>query len=1168
MNLLKLAGENSLGSKSFFRTKTEDVAIPEFLSQFVQFSPSNEPQTFGEKLSAIGNDLRRLEASLKSGNFELAYASQKAAELCGQEKKLLSELHSAPTTKDVFTLRAQQLQHLAKRRQICEKNLRYLEAERDSANCYTSSSNDQSKYREAYRQRYARIFNSDISHSERSMYLGLDYLSQMEPSIMNVSINFYVSDYTNGKANTSGQTAFPNSKDSRQNVFNFSEVSTFSRQLPQTSAFYFEVNSFPSPNHNSNLKIGWTLIPLLSLYEKGVPASGCFKLPLLKLPVRRNVVLEEICHVPRAGNALLFIRINTEAQFFQSDMSLFSRVKNPPKTDPYLPTLQNTIFSNEVPHVGTVHSNFLTEDRAQYRLPAIFKIPVQVDFAAREELNGHRQEVDRLRKLLVNQQNRLEKLMFIEGDAIDKLMKTEAKVVAQLKVNPFEFETPKMINKLEIEIVSLTAQMPKGGFLFKFGLYNGKDLALDVFGSPMEISTDVYKLLSPTDKEINIEFSQSFAADLEQMISELMAENKNLLLVIQVIGDEQKLLMWSFFYLGDEDENKVAKPKVGIFDEKLNAPRDDLPLFKDFKALKKSFIRFRIKVGVLSESELKNFNQIKKKPKVQESTPEPPKPVPEEPIKEMFPLPTVVDESKVKKIRPKKQNDKKKVNAENENKPYIRYEKKYRPVQFATRSIDIYFDQVKYLPDNVALIKPIVRIVDSMLEDRSDFESFLPNLESIVNCPVFNKKLTFNLTSTDETLYLLVKYMAIDEFCGKKEMKELGVSCFPILFVQEGSKILHSGNFEIPIYAQELRGSLHPESLEPMERIPGLTLLVRVRAADKGDEEMPSYAQGEYYNGMIPAPEILENELYSFRQSTPPTKISFKAKFVLKAFNVEVGDSPLEVQTALDELFYETTRITKNNIFSFAYFNKYQPQAGFSLKIEGIYQCKDPGLPICIVCPNPPGAFFKEVIQPDGCYLYCQPEWGSTLDHSKFRDSFLPITGVSYDRFSHLIISFLKLTFDSKNRPNLKTIGFSVLPLFSEENYINSGFFQLPLFKGTIDPETVQLMHLKGPLEVLLSAASAKKKGEKLETVENASLVVCLKDAFLGEVFTKNEGFERLNTSLLPENQKEDYLLNEKKLARMVNSKQLSKLILPGVTEQEMNYIIESVIEEAYSIKK
>lgn len=320
------------------------------------------------------------------------------------------------------------------------------------------------------------------------------------------------------------------------------------------------------------------------------------------------------------------------------------------------------------------------------------------------------------------------------------------------------------------------------------------------------------------------------------------------------------------------------------------------------------------------------------------------------------------------------------------------------------------------------------------------------------------------------------------------------------------------------MYLNDLQGDIALERLATLERIPCCTMLIRVRQGEEQSEQMPTYFLGQYSNFMLPAPDILENELYLFRRGQVAETFQQKLPFLMEAYGPEPEERQEEQspEEQVELIFQEVGKVSQKMIFDFTYFAKYQSKAGFSIKLDYFYLSRETGIPVVIMCINPPGAFFKENINPNGCYVFCQPDWNSPFDCVKFADDPVCVTHQGYEKNSHAIFSLFFVEFDRRNRPTIKNIGFSFLPLFAAEDYLNSGVYQLPVFKGNLDNETALRMQHNDPMQLLLEAAQVTSKSNRLNLLDSTSIVVRLKDNFLGEVFTKKLDFERIDTSLIP----------------------------------------------------
>jgi hypothetical protein len=95
---------------------------------------------------------------------------------------------------------------------------------------------------------------------------------------------------------------------------------------------------------------------------------------------------------------------------------------------------------------------------------------------------------------------------------------------------------------------------------------------------------------------------------------------------------------------------------------------------------------------------------------------------------------------------------------------------------------------------------------------------------------------------------------------------------------------------------------------------------------------------------------------------------------------------------------------------------------------------------------------------------------------------------IAYDKNLSMILD-VRMVNISRVKPEVIQVGWTVLPIFTDTGYVDSGIYQLPLYKGAVPPFIP--LQLAQNIETMNSMAT-KKSG--IAYTENTSVLVRLLD--------------------------------------------------------------------------
>ena len=174
------------------------------------------------------------------------------------------------------------------------------------------------------------------------------------------------------------------------------------------------------------------------------------------------------------------------------------------------------------------------------------------------------------------------------------------------------------------------------------------------------------------------------------------------------------------------------------------------------------------------------------------------------------------------------------------------------------------------------------------------------------------------------------------------------------------------------------------------------------------------------------------------------------------------------------------------------YFSKYLPQFGFKIAIDGFHNTPEKVPYVCLSCLNPPGALHQTPIDPSQVYLNSQLDWESPITTPHFTEEFFSFYNINARNNLTLFLEVKTIAFNKKDVPAFKTVGWTVVPIFNPNGYMQSGCYQLPIFKGVIPKDVLDRITQNDAWPVLMELLAMKKSPVQL--LEPMSVVVRVVD--------------------------------------------------------------------------
>jgi hypothetical protein len=216
----------------------------------------------------------------------------------------------------------------------------------------------------------------------------------------------------------------------------------------------------------------------------------------------------------------------------------------------------------------------------------------------------------------------------------------------------------------------------------------------------------------------------------------------------------------------------------------------------------------------------------------------------------------------------------------------------------------------------------------------------------------------------------------------------------------------------------------------------------------------------------------------------------------------------------LDWIDQKVKADTRSPIIDMKYFMKYNPKLGFRFATDALHNLPTEAPHVILFCLNPPGALYRETVNATEVQFTTKIDWNSAMKTPQFLDGFGTFKNVEFDRNASIIID-VRSVHIVKNKPELRPVGWSVLPIFTPDGYVNSGMYQMPLFKGGVPVGLVRELSQNSPWETAVSAIGQRAGG--LQLLAPVSVIVRLVDTQRDGHYAQMLDLHKMNYDYIPQ---------------------------------------------------
>jgi hypothetical protein len=250
-----------------------------------------------------------------------------------------------------------------------------------------------------------------------------------------------------------------------------------------------------------------------------------------------------------------------------------------------------------------------------------------------------------------------------------------------------------------------------------------------------------------------------------------------------------------------------------------------------------------------------------------------------------------------------------------------------------------------------------------------------------------------------------------------------------------------------------------------------------------------------------------------------------------------------ELNTALDKVFISDINAPMIDLKFYAVYN---PRAGFKFAVDGFHNLPKGGVFVTLFSLYPNGTFYSEIFDKYDLHFNSVLEWESPLKSPAYAERFVLFRNKAYQKNLIFVVDVREAKFIN-GAIKLVDYAWTVVPVFTDNEYVNSGIYQVPLFGGGVKKSVLKEIETADNIwEKMVSQLKIKEKFSKkrmLSTLGTSSVIVRLLDGQRDGHFKTRFDYKRLSQEYLPKNKLCQYTYNEFIAEKLKQTPQLKSLL-------------------------
>lgn len=513
--------------------------------------------------------------------------------------------------------------------------------------------------------------------------------------------------------------------------------------------------------------------------------------------------------------------------------------------------------------------------------------------------------------------------------------------------------------------------------------------------------------------------------------------------------------------------------------------------------------------------------------------------------------------------------------------------------------VDLYVDSARMLADNAGPSKIAVCLTDKEFHPLfGTVQAGLCDLASDALNPKFGFRHEVRHPSLDPELLMVVFVLGLDPLEVRARPRLIGVSVMPLFEPLSGGPevCLRDGCYQLPLFCQPLPARYSTEAMAELDRLPCASLLVRVREAPRAknspktlgidsappeqweafgiwDRDVP-YSSGLYNNELLDV-RASEQELMLARAARPPLSVRQLGRQMfnsgvlsLPTGSVPPDSDPSIPDPAFDDLLLDAldaamtpspVELLRNLEFlSLKGFAKYVPELGFKINVEALIE-PGSGFFFCVYS-------FLNLFDSGDNFLRAVTKINWTRSTTKitlFDEGFVPFSNSPFSRNAALLVKVIKIKVDLINPESFEDVGWTLLPIFSPDGFVNSGVFFLPIIKGTLSEGHLDELGKGADPRTLFPRLSALKKSP---FISDSSLCVKLLDRQRDNHFQQILDIDRAVWDHLSDSLRKLINVTKSRLQTLLNKTNLTETIPYERPSSEFNTTLTRAVTHHFDL--
>ncbi|EGR30972.1 hypothetical protein IMG5_119870 [Ichthyophthirius multifiliis] len=300
-------------------------------------------------------------------------------------------------------------------------------------------------------------------------------------------------------------------------------------------------------------------------------------------------------------------------------------------------------------------------------------------------------------------------------------------------------------------------------------------------------------------------------------------------------------------------------------------------------------------------------------------------------------------------------------------------------------------------------------------------------------------------------------------------------------------------------------------------------------------------------------------------EQTPPGSVSWnqtqrqKSRQEIEKKEIEIEKDKEEIEKEKEkEEIEEKLKKSKTQIKK----NQLKQIKGVVVQIDAIFNVQESKYPHIVFVSLFPGGSFHQNKKIDNFTKYISDfDWSSSINSPHFKPNHFTFRE-NLEPKSFFLVEVKSINLSKQNNPTFDNVGWTCIPIYEgQQNNIQAGIFQVPLYKGDSVASIIEEMKFRKPSDIF----NEKLNQKKITYLTFTSVLIRIDELENLTHFQQIYDINKIDQRYIPPKDYQKWIIDEKSLEKMQKSKDLMNKIIPKSTNvNEYNKTIIEVIQKLF----